>query len=345
LNIAITCDFLLEKSFFTEIIDVVCDVVPEAKIYTFAHRPKAIIGRIERRQIQSSVLSKKVISEKKFYQYPSFQFPLIAKNLFVACKYDLIINISMGLSQGFQKCGDTKQFTYLVDWGLENKFRNSFGQKFFYAYLKRFAVNSFNQVDYLWVANEKMQAEFPKGKIVAPPFKMHDYALFPTEMFPHNFYAIDTSDLDLELAQEIVKKFENENIPFQFVGKYSHLSNLVFKDQKNYFFGDRCSGEHAPVLAASKAFISFSANQFPRMALGALSTGRPVIIPENQAQWVKGAGVYFMKSNKLHGLTKAIEELEKNINHLKPDAIREQVNIYQENNFKVQLKEFLNSHS
>jgi hypothetical protein len=343
MKIAITCDYLLERNYYTEIIEVVCELVPDAKIYTFAHREKAILGRIEQRSIQSTILSKKILTEKKFYLAPTYRLPLIARNLFIACKYDLIINISKGLSQGFQKCDDTKQLTFLIDWNLEKNFKQKFFQKIFFSALNRFAHKSLESVDFLWVANDRMKKDFPMAEVVEPPFKMSDYALFPKDMFPHNFYLIDTTELTFDFAQKIVNQFESEKIPFQFIGKDSHLKNLVFTTTNNHFFGERCSGEHAPVLAACKAYISFNRSLFPKMALATLSTGRPVILHLDQRQWVSGIGTYFINDLSLEELSIALSDLDRTAESLVGANLRAQVDRFNESKFKMKLKAFIES--
>jgi hypothetical protein len=288
-------------------------------------------------------LSKKNLTEKKFYKLPTYKLPLIARHLFVPCTFDLIINISKGLSQGFERCTDTKQLTFLVDWELEKNFRQSFFQKFFFSYFKSFATKSLNKADVLWVANENMKGEFPNAEVVAPPFKMSDYALFPKSMFPHNFYLIDTTDLNFDFAQKIVDKFEGENIAFQFMGRDAHLKSLIFNKPNNHFFGERCSGEHAPVLGACKGFISFNRSVFPKMTLATLSTGRPVILHPYQKQWVSGSGTYFINDLSLESLTAAMKNLESEQENLEGDKLRAQVNRFHETKFKNKLQAFINS--
>ena len=341
MKIAITCDFLLEKNFYTEVIDLVSQLIPDAKIYTFAHRGKAISARIEKHHIQSTFLSKKIFSEKKFYQFQSFMLPSIAKKFFIPCNYDLVINLSHGLSQGFARCADSKQLTYLMNWNLENEYRNNIWQKFFFSYVKRFAKKSLLEAHYLWVPNEHFKEEFPQAQVVPPPFKMSDYALFPVGMFPNDYILIDTDELEFSFAQKFIHALEENKLKFKFIGKYSHLKDLVFTHQADYFYGDRCSGEHAPILAGSKMFISFSKNTFPRLALGTLSTGRPVILPLSQQAWLNGEGLYFFNEHKIDKIIELIKKVGNDETLLNRSNLREQVNKYQENIFINTLKEFI----
>lgn len=345
MKIAITCDYLLERNYYTEIIEIVCELIPDAKIYTFAHRENAILGRIEQRSIQSTILSKTILTEKKFHLIPTYKLPLIARNVFVACKYDLIINISKGLSQGFERCKETKQLTFLIEWSLEKNFKKNFFQKFFFSYLNQFARQSLNNSDFLWVANESMLKDFPQAELVEPPFKMTDYALFPKDMFPHHFYLIDTSELIFEFAQKLVNMFEAENMPFQFIGVDTHLKDLVFHSTNNHFFGVKCSGEHAPVLASCKAYISFDQRLFPKMALACLATGRPVVLHEYQKQWVNGVGTYFFNDQSIDELTSVLKKLNSSINTLEGEKLRAQVNRFHETKFKSKLKKFIDAHT
>ncbi|MBP9682917.1 MAG: hypothetical protein KBD76_16070 [Bacteriovorax sp.] len=340
LKVAITCDYLLERNHYSEIVELICELFPEARIYCFAHREGAILGHIEQRMITSTFLSKRVHSEKDFYLH-SYKIPSLAKNLFVSCEYDLIINISKGFSQGISKCKSTKVITYLYELGYENKMNQTILQKMFRSYVESWSLKSLLKSDLVIVSREdlktKLQKHLPDIEVTPPPFRLSDYSLFPKEMFKHHFFAIETSGLSLDQARMLVSWMREWDQHFQFIGHDEHLNALKKECELNQFFGNRCSGEHAPVLASSKALISFNDQEFPNLALATMATGRPVILGNSLKKWVSGTGTFFASFSK--GSIKAmIDEVISNEDSLEGQKIRAHVMQYHDIKFKAQMK-------
>jgi hypothetical protein len=344
MKVAITCDYLLERTHYTEIIENLCEVFPEASIYCFAHKKGAILGHIEQRSIKSTYLSNIVKNEEEFYEQ-SNKLPSLAKNLFVSCDYDLIINVSKGFSQGLLKCEKTKLTTYLYDLDLERKIKKTFTQKLFFPFIKSWIKKTLDSADMVLVSREEFVhtlGGFIKNKmeIMPPPFRVSDYALFPKTMFQHNFFLIEAQGLNMNEAQQLIDWMREWHFQFQFVGPDAHLSELKQHCPENVFFGNRCSGEHAPVMAASKALLSFNTEDFPAMALGTLATGRPVILAMPLKKWVSGTGVSFVS-----GLNKI--ELKNALDNIMPDSeidgqkLRAHVMEYHDIKFRAQMKRTL----
>lgn len=343
MKVAITCDYLLERNHYTEIIELVCELFSEAKIYCFAHHEGKILGNIEHRKITSTYLSKKVETVDDFYFY-SYQIPSLAKNLFVSCEYDLIINISNGFSQGIKKCDKTKLITYLYNLGYENKINKTFLQKIFYSFVISWIKKSLQKSDLVIVSRPDIklliESIVPNAEIMAPPFRVSDYSLFPKSMFKHDYFAVEATGLSLPMANELIYWMKEWEIPFQFVGADDHLNSIKANFDKNKFFGNRCSGEHAPVLAASRALISFNDQEFPQLVLATMATGRPVIVGNELKKWVSGTGCYFASFH--NGSLKAmIDEVLLNEDQLDGQKIRAHVMAYHDIKFKSQLKRIL----
>lgn len=318
-KIAITCDHLLNRSHYTEIIEYLCELYPEAVIYCFAHKKGAILGRIEARKIKSTYLSNIVETEKDFYQH-AHKLPILARNLFISCEYEIVINISKGFSQGMKKCEKAKQFTYLYDLDFSAKIKNNLLQKILFPFVSSWIYKTLDRVDQLTfsrldlqkrlLAEEQIVAndESKKMKVIPPPFRIADYSLFPKSMYPHHFFLIEAKGLTLKNAEELISWMKEWRFDFQFLGVDDHLSELKKKHPENMFFGNRCSGEHAPVLAACLALVSFNTEDFPHYPLAALSTGRPVAIDSSLEKWLSGEGISMIKKWNQEQLDK--EELK-----------------------------------
>lgn len=345
MKVAITCDFLLERNHYTEVIETICELFPEARLYCFAHKEGKILGHIEHRMITSTHLSKKIDTLQEFYAY-SYQIPSLAKNLFVSCEYDLVINISKGFSQGIRRCEKSKVITYLYDLGYDNKIQKTFLQKIFYNFVISWVKKTLKNSDLVMVSRQDiklaLQSIVPEAVVVAPPFRVSDYSLFPKSMFKHHYFAIETTGLSLEAATELMEWFKEWDIPYQFVGPDEHLSVLKDQSEKNAFFGNRCSGEHAPVLAGSAALISFNDEEFPNLVLATMACGRPVIVGNELKKWVHGTGTYFASFHK--GSVRAmIDEVLANEEQLDGQKIRAHVMEYHDIKFKSHIKRVLES--
>lgn len=345
MKVAITCDYLIERNHYTEVIELICEIFPEAKIYCLAHLEGQILGRIEQRKITSTYLSKKIKSVADFYNH-SYKIPSLAKNLFVSCEYDLIINISRGFSQGFKKCEKTKMITYLYDFGFENRIRKSFVQKLFYSFVMTWVKKSLKRSDKIFVSRadiiDEVKFFLPTAELLALPFRLSDYSLFPKTMFKHHYFLIEATGLSLKEARDLATWMDEWGLKFQFIGEDKHLNKMKTNFEKNKFFGNRCSGEHTPVLAGAKALISFNNQEFPNLVLGTMATGRPVLLGNELKKWVRGTGTYFASFNK--GSIKAmIDEVIANEDQLDGQKIRAHVMDYHDIKFKTQMKRGIES--
>jgi hypothetical protein len=337
MKIAISCDDLLVRDHYTEIVETLGMIYEDAEVYTLAHKEKAMLGTIELRKVHSTYLSHK-IKDREALAKNSFLIPNAASNLFIPCSVDVILNVSNGMGQGIRKCENTKLITYLYDEFYLNRKKKFLRERIFQSYIKKWSIKSLCMSDEIWVTNESMKKfveSFYSGvvRVLEPPFRSEDYPLIPIKGKSLDYYAINTEDLSLETAAEISEFLTEYNIPFKFFGEDEHLNNLKYHEEDPRFFGQRCSGELAPLLAHSKAVIDLSHRAFPEQALKALSCGRPVICAEGDSYksylgsegicWVtsdsKGAieGVKKMNNlfqtfdrKKLHGVTNKFHELK-----------------------------------
>lgn len=341
MKVVISCDEILKRNHLTEVIEAVLELYDDAEIYTLAHRPKAILGPIELRKIHSTFLSHKVKNTEDLHRY-SYLIPSAAKNLFIPCSVDLVINISSGLSQGIKTCEKTKVITYLYDDSFINNSK-SFLEKLFSSFLKSFSIKTLKNVDTLFVSNgallERVKAFRSDVSLLEPPFKINDWQIIPSPIFTYDHFCINSQGLDLGLAKELMNFFESENIKFKFFGDDEHLSTLKTSAEDIHFFGDRCSGELAPLLSGSAGVIDLNDGFFPEASLKSLGTGRPVIAfnSSSNRSYLNGEGVYFVKRS-LDEIKILVKELLDNPKKHDAKKLRAISVNYHEVKFKAELK-------
>lgn len=341
MKVAITCDFLLERGHYSQVVEHLCELFPQAVIYCFAYADGKFNGRVEQRIIKSTHLSKKIKLPAGFYTY-SYQLPALAKNLYISCDFDLIINVTKGFSQSFNKCVDTKVVTYIYDWNFEPQIKKSFLQKIFFSYVSGWAKNTLNDCDRLIVSRpdlvEKMSRLTDKPVIVQhPPVLISDYALFPKHMFKHDYFLIDSYGLEEAMCEELASWMQAWNLSFKFIGPDDHLIFLKKKIGSKHFLGVRCSREHAPLLAGSQALIGFNEYEFPHYAIACMCTGRPVILINALKKWISGTGTYFASYNQ-GSLRAIIDQVILNEANLDPQKIRNHALVFDLQTFKKNIE-------
>ncbi len=286
MNIALSCDDLLIRDHYTEIVETLGMVYEDSTIYTLVHKEKAMLGTIELRKIRSTYLSHK-IKDREHLAKNSFLIPNAASNLFIPCSVDLIINISNGMSSGIRKCENTKLITYFYDHYYLNRKDKVLREKIFKSYITKWSKAALCMSDEIWVPNESVKKyveTFYEGpvSIVAPPFNISDYPLTPKEGKEFDYYAINAKGVDENCANELISFLDQYNMKYVFFGEDAHLDEIKLGEEDPRFMGVRCSGELAPMLGNARALIDISETAFPEDILKALSSGRPVIAKDSE---------------------------------------------------------------
>ncbi|GEM_PF-580538 len=286
MKIALSCDDLLIRDHYTEIVETLGMVYEDSTIYTLAHKEKAMLGTVELRKIRSTYLSHK-IKDREQLAKNSFLIPNAASNLFIPCSVDLIINISNGMSSGIRKCDNTKLVTYFYDHYYLNRKKKALREKIFNSYVTKWSKAALCMSDEIWVPSEsvkKFVEEFYNGpvSVVAPPFNIADYPLTPKEGKEFNYYAINAKGMSEECAIELTSFLDEYNMKYIFFGEDAHLDILKIDEEDPRFMGVRCSGELAPMLGNARALIDISETAFPEDILKCLSSGRPAIVKDSE---------------------------------------------------------------
>ena len=287
MKVAIACDALIERNHYISIVESFLLMFPEAELYSIVHKKGGIIGPVEQHKIHSTYLSN-IANDWDTFWKKSFLIPGALKNLTVPCHFDLLICISNGLSQGVDVCEGVKKITYLYDFSPETHAPKSFMEKIFRPYLRRWAQKQLLNTDLLWVANKELYKRFeglhPKMEVFRPFIKLSDYPLLPEAQrnsFPKDFFLLSTEGLQLEEAKSIMNHLDEIGIKYKWFGDDKHLETLKSGPEDKRFFGKRCSGEAAPMFAASKGFVQFKEGLFPEHAIASMACGTPVIVKKS----------------------------------------------------------------
>ena len=189
----------------------------------------------------------------RFFRYHfyrcGFLVPSAAKNLHIPCNFDLVINISSGLSQGIQTCEGTKVLTYLLPFESDERKKRKWWERLFSSYLKEWSRKALNASDLIWVPDEvtkewveEVVSESIEVKVVYPFFNIEDFPLIPSNYWKHDFFAVEAKGMDCKFAEEVFDLAAELGVKAVFVGEDDHLNPLKKLKGEKSFFGSRCTG-------------------------------------------------------------------------------------------------------
>ncbi len=300
MKICVTADHLIKRDHSVQIVECILEAIQDgnenAPIYTLAHREKSILGPVEQRKIHSTGLSKH-LGQKIFDKTDYKKFIIVLLNLIqkfsISCQYDLVINVSSGLSHGFRLCKNSKQMTYLYSWDLDLMF-SSWWQKLFRPMYEKYLIASLKRSLKVYVSHHELKDRLKtwgiESEVLNPPFKVSDFPLFPPKMFPHQLILIDPTELTVDYARILTNELKKHNVKFLFIGKDDHLNILKEELNASHFFGDRCSGESAPVYASGICLFSVSNDLFSKDIMATMAVGRPIVARKNIVLFYQNIG-------------------------------------------------------
>lgn len=329
MKIALTIDHLIAREHSTALFEEIMGLYKDAEIWTIVHNEGGVLGPVEMRKIHSSFLSHKV-KDKSSFKKLSFLGPSAAGKLFIPCSYDLIINISTGLSHGIKKCKETKQVTYLYDFIPTDS--KTFTEKIFKGYLKKWSLDKLKQSDLLLTSSKNLNKSLGlNGKVIYPFFKLEDFPLIPSSHWKHDFFVINGEGMSLEEGNRIIRYLEEKKERYCFIGDLPK----GLKVSKDLNLGKKCNGELAPLLASSFGLIHFGEFSFPQNPLKNLSVGRPLLIKDsslNREFFENKPGVTFFNEGNFFQKLESFETSDA------PEKIRATAMKYQSLGFKGQFK-------
>jgi len=343
MKIGIGCDHILERDKSIEMVEALCAIFPEAEIYTLAHRPKQVLGPLERKKIHSTFLSHKVSSHDELKKY-SYLVPTAAKNLHITCSLDIFIDVSSGLSHGLKTCKKTKRFSYLLDVRGDSGNKGILN-KIFSAYLESWKKKNLLDNRTLWVETLELEKSLKEigreSKVLRPFVKIEDFKVIKAKGFTHSAFLVNAYSLNSQSAKKVAEELKKKNLKFKFIGSDEHLSDLKAALGEDIFFGEKCHGELAPLLSSAAGLIDFDKHPYSPIALECLASGRPVLKNGDEESSSELQGL--IPFEDLNDLFEKLPSLSHESWTDKSEELRRGVVKFNEARFKTQVKKFLES--
>jgi len=282
MRLAFAVDFLLERTHEVFLLELLLAGFPDAEIYTLAHAPGKILGRIETHRITSTPLSKMVASSADL-PARAWMLPTLVRQLKVSPEIDKLIVLSSGWAHLIGSHPRTERFVWAFDFDPP-ALRLKGWKRVFQGYHRELKLRALRSEQNLALASQGLaQLVGRSEKLIAPALKTEEYPLVPDEQHPglYPYHLVLLTNAPEGRIRELVRIARAQKTPLRFVGRDEAYADLkALNDPELEFIGDHCAATTAALTHQARAVWSLALAVFPADALGALCCGRPVVVPE-----------------------------------------------------------------
>lgn len=358
-KIALVHDWLTGMRGGEKVLEVLCEIFPEAHLFTLVHNKGSVSKTIEKMKIETSIIQKLPKSDLHYQYY----LPLMpyAIERFDMSEYDFVISSSHAVAKGVKVNPDATHICYCHTpmryiW---DQFDNYFGKErsgfaarvamnIFRGYLQKWDVGSSGRVNFFIANSSNVQERIKRiynrdSEVIYPPV---DANRFEVSNVKGDYFLIVSALVPYKRIDIAVEAFNELGEKLIIVGTGSELEKLKQQAKPNIEFHGWASDELlVDYYANCRALIFPGEEDFGIVPLETMASGKPVIA------YAKGGaletvvdnkefrtGIFFNDQTK-KSLINAIEKFNKT--KFDRAAIREHALKFDRSVFKEKLKNYL----
>jgi glycosyltransferase involved in cell wall biosynthesis len=299
MKVALIHDWLTGMRGGERVLELFCQLFPQADIFTLIHTKGHLSPIIEQRNIRTSFLQKFPWIDKKY----RFYLPLMptAIEQFNLEGYDLVISCSHCVAKGVITSPETCHICYCFTpmryvWDLYHQYFRAKNLGWFprriippiINYLRIWDCTSANRVDYFVAISHYVARRIKKyyrrdSWVVHPPI---DTSLFIPNNRPKEYFLTVTAFAPYKRIDLAIQAFKLLNYPLKIVGTGPEEKYLRSIAPKNIeFLGWQPDNVLQELYAGCRAFVFPGKEDFGLTPLEAQSAGRPVIAYGQGGVW------------------------------------------------------------
>jgi glycosyltransferase involved in cell wall biosynthesis len=345
------------------VLEILCDLYPEADLYTLLYVKDRLSRKIEGMNIKTSFIQRFPGVSRYYRSYLSF-FPAAIEH-FDLRGYDLIISSSHCVAKGILPMPEAlhisycytpmryvwdMQFEYFKDSGypLKNLMISALAN-----YLRIWDVTSNQRVDDFIAISRYVQQRIKKyyrreSTVIHPPVNC-DFFQPSGKAQEGDYYLMVTAIVPYKRVDLAIEAFVQSGKSLLIVGDGQGMSHLKKRARKNIeFLGWQSDEKVRDYFRGCKALIFPGKEDFGITPVEAQACGKPVIaygeggvletvrpFPQEQP-----TGVFFDRPTA-DSLIQAVELFEKNRDRFDPQAIREKALPFDQEIFREKIRSFV----
>ncbi|MDP2208391.1 MAG: glycosyltransferase [Bacteroidota bacterium] len=358
LKIALVHDWLTGMRGGEKVLEVLCELFPDATLFTLVHNKGSVSPAIENMKIRTSIIQHLPKSVSRYQYYlPLMPFAI---ERFDMREYDVIISSSHAVAKGVKVrknaihiCYCHTPMRYIWD-----QYENYFGRtqsglatrtamSLFRRYLQKWDVKSSSRVNY-FIANSKNVQERilriynRESEVIYPPVETSRFKISQNE---GEYFLIVSALVPYKRIDIAVAAFNDMGERLVIVGVGSELEKLKKSAKPNIEFHGWASDDViSGYYSKCKSLVFPGEEDFGIVPLEAMASGKPVIafakggtletVVENRT------GMFFKDQSK-ESLIGAVRRI--NMKQFDPNTIQQHALEFDRKIFKEKLKSYIES--
>ena len=318
MKIALIHDWLIGMRGGEKVLECLCELYPEATIFTLLYDPAAVSDTIRKMKIVESPYLKKLPFGRNKYRYYLPFFPVMIEQ-FNLQDYDLVISTSHCVAKGVITKPETMHICYCFTpvryvWDMYyDYFSNPFQRRIssyitplVTTYLRLWDQSSKDRVDHYIAIARNIARKISKyyrrdASILYPPV---DYDFFqPSPQVPSDYYLIVSALVPYKKIDLAIEAFNELKLPLKIAGVGPEMKKWQQLSQPNIeFLGWVDNPTLRELYSNCHALIFPGEEDFGIVPLEAMSCGRPVIAygKGGQLETIQPGinGIFFQKPTK-----------------------------------------------
>jgi glycosyltransferase involved in cell wall biosynthesis len=359
LKIALVHDWLTGMRGGEKILEVLCELYPQATIHTLLHNKGAMSAIIERMKIETSFIQHLPLKSVKYRNY----LPLMPRAIesFDFSGYDLIISTSSAVAKGamprgkaIHVCCCLSPMRYLWD-----QYDSYFGKgnaglitrvamATFAPYLRRWDVRTNDRVHHFIAISHTVEERIARiygrtSTVIYPPVSVDEFAVSEKD---DGYYLVVSALVPYKKIDLAVHAFNSSGERLVIVGSGPEREKLAKQARRNIeLLGWQDDNELVKLYAGCRALIFPGEEDFGIVPLEAMASGKPVVAygKGGALETVVAAGncptgVFFNEQtvDALLGAVKSLSGLK-----MDPRAIRQHAELFDRSVFKRNISEYI----
>ncbi|MBI2428522.1 MAG: glycosyltransferase [Ignavibacteriales bacterium] len=356
MKVALVHDWLTGMRGGEKCLEVLCELYPDAPIYTLLHNKGAMSPLIESKKIFTSFIDSLPGKETKYRSYLPL-FPTAIEQ-FDFSSYDLVISTSHAVAKGAKVREEALHICYCHTpmryvWEMYDEYFGKHKAGFFTRtamsilrpHLQQWDVRTANRVRYYIANSENVKKRIQRyyhrdAEVIFPPV---DTDLFTLSNKSDGYYLMVTALVPYKRVDLAISVFNDLDEKLLIVGKGTETDTLKSMAKSNIeFLGWRSDEELARLYAGCKALIFPGEEDFGIVPLEAMACGKPVIAYGKGGALetvVEGKTGFFFHEQTIESLLQAIKKA--NSTTFNPQEIRNHALRFARPIYKQKMKEFV----